>query len=96
MKFNVDWLANKSLPWAAYREFMSGRLIDPGKQPVVHPVGVGETLIHLFEQCMMKVTGTKATNTCQDEQLCSGLDDGIDDAVHRVQAIWYANLSTEN
>ena len=29
----ADWLANGSPPWAAYRAFMSGRLIALDKQP---------------------------------------------------------------
>ena len=38
----VDWLANGSPPWAAYRAFMSGRLITLGKHPGVQPVDVRE------------------------------------------------------
>ena len=34
----VDWLANQSLPWIAYHEFMSGRLISLNKQPgIIYP-----------------------------------------------------------
>ena len=32
---------------------------------------------------------------CQYEQLCAGLKAGIDGAIHRVQAVWDENLSTE-
>ena len=37
-----DWLENQSLPWAAYREIMSGRLISLDKQPGLQPLGVRE------------------------------------------------------
>ena len=36
----VDWLANQGPPWAAYRVFMSGNLVELDKQPVLHQVGV--------------------------------------------------------
>ena len=52
----VDWLANRSPPWAAYCAFMSGRLILLDKQPGVRPVGVGERWLHLFAKIMLKVT----------------------------------------
>ena len=39
----IDWLANGSPPWAAYRAFISGHLITLGKQIGVRPVGFGET-----------------------------------------------------
>ena len=52
MKKFVDWLANGILPWAAYRAFMSGRLIALNKQPDVRPVGVGETWqLFFFQDC---------------------------------------------
>ena len=39
----VDWLANGSPPWEAYRAFMLVCLISLDKQPDVRLVGVGET-----------------------------------------------------
>ena len=53
----VDWLANSSPPWAAYRAFISDRLIALDKQPGVHPVGVGETLRHIFANIVLNVKG---------------------------------------
>ena len=38
---SVEWLANMSLPWKAYRAFMSGRLIALDKQTIVRPVVIG-------------------------------------------------------
>ena len=81
----VDWLANGSPPWAAYRAFMSGRLMAFGKQPGVHPVGVGETWRHLFDSIVINITGTEDKMACQDDQLCAGLKAGINGAVHRDQ-----------
>ena len=39
----------------------------------VIPVVVRETLRRLFGKYFLKVTGTKATSTCQDDQICAGL-----------------------
>ena len=44
---------------------------------------------------MLRVTGPKSTNACQDYQLCASLKAVIDVAVHGVQDIWDANSSTE-
>ena len=53
----VDWLSNGSPPWAAYRAFMYGRMIEIDKQPGVRPVGVGETWRRLFSEIVLKVMG---------------------------------------
>ena len=92
----MDWLANGSLPWAAYCAFMSGRLIALGKQPGVWPVGIGETLRSIFAKIVLKVTGPEATMTYQDDQLCAGLKARINDTVHVVQALWDESLTTED
>ena len=52
----VGWLANGSLPWEAYRAFMSGLLIELDKQPGLRPVGIGESWQRIFSEIMLKVT----------------------------------------
>ena len=52
----VDWLANGSPPWAAYRACVYGRLIAPDKQPVMRMVSVEETWRHTFDKILQKVT----------------------------------------
>ena len=84
----VDWLANGSLPWAAYRAFMSGWIIALDKQPDVRTFGVGETWRRLFANILLKVTVTEATMACQDDQLCAGLKSGINGAIHGVKYLW--------
>ena len=91
----VDCLSNESLPWAAYHAFMSGWLIALDKKPGIRPVGVGETRQRLFSKIVLKVTGPGETMACQDDQLCAGLKAGIYGAIHRVQALWEENPSTE-
>ena len=74
---------------------MSGRLIVLDKQPGIRLFVVGETWWCLFSKIVLKVTGTEATMSCQDDQLCARLKEGIDSAIHGVQALWYKNLTTE-
>ena len=95
METFVYWLAIGSPPWATYRAFMSGLMIALDKQPDVHPVGVGETWWRLLSNIVLKVTGPEVTMACQYDQMCAGLKAGIDGAIHRVQALWYKNSSTE-
>ena len=65
METFLGWLANGSLPWAAYCTFMSGRLILLDKQPSVHPVGVGKTWIRIIAKIILNVTVLEATIVCQ-------------------------------
>ena len=69
----VDWSANGSPPWAAYRAFMSGRLISLDKHPGVRLVSIGETWRRLFSKIALKVTGPEATMACQDDHRSAGL-----------------------
>ena len=95
VEYFVDWLANGSPPWVAYSAFMSGQLIALEKKPGIRPVDVGETWQRLFDNIVLKVTGTEATMVCQEDQLCAGLKAGIDDAIHGVQHIWDDKSSTQ-
>ena len=45
---------------------------------------------------MLKVTGSEDTMVCQDGELFSELRGVINGAVHRVQAIWDKNSTTED
>ena len=72
---------------------MSGHLIELEKRPGVHPVGVGETWRRLSSKFVLRVTGPEATNVCQYEQLCAGLNVVIERDVNGVQAIWDAKFS---
>ena len=75
---------------------MSGLLIALDNYLVMRLVGVGETWRRIFAKCVLKVTGTRSTNTCQDDHICDGSKAGIDGAVHGIQYILDANLYTEN
>ena len=73
-----DLPANKNPPWAAYSTFMSDWMIAPDKQPVGCTAGIGETWRRLFSKCVLKVTGLKDTNTCQDDQISTRFKAEID------------------
>ena len=75
---------------------MSGRPIAHDKHPGIHPVGIGETWIRLFNNCVVGVTGPEATSACHYYHLCSWLKPGIDGAVHKVQYIWGTKLFMED
>ena len=92
----VNWLANKSPPWAAYRAFMSGRPISHEKQSGFCPVGVGETWICLFAKFVLRVTVPEATSACHDDQFYAGLKALIGGTFHGVQAIWDTKLDTKD
>ena len=92
----VDWIENKTPSWGAYRVFVCGRLIAPDKQPGVHLIGVGETWRLLFANCVLKVTGSKSTRACQDDQHCAGLKARIYGAVHGDQDICDTKLTIED
>ena len=78
METIVEWIDNKSPPWAAYCAFISVHLIALDKQPSVRPVRVREIWRRLF----LKITGPEATMACKDGQLCSRLKVVIDSSVH--------------
>ena len=82
------WLANDFPPWAAYRAFMSGRLVALDKCPGVRPIGIGETWRRAFAKALLKVAGPEATQACGIDQLCSGLQAGVEGAVHAMQHVW--------
>ena len=96
IKTFINWLSNRSPPWAAYHAFMSGRLIVLYKQPGVCLFRVGETWRRLFSKCVLRATVPESTNACQDDQLYAGLKAGIDGTVHGVQEIWDTKLTSKD
>ena len=82
------WLANDSPPWAAYRALMSNRLVALDKCPGVRPVGIGEVWRRLMAKCVLSVAGHEAKTVCGSQQLCCGLEAGIEGAVHTLSEKW--------
>ena len=57
---------------------MANRLIALDKCPGVRPVGVGEIWRRLLAKCVLVVAGGEAKEACGSEQLCAGLEEGIE------------------
>jgi hypothetical protein len=63
---------------------MCQRLVALDKQPGVRPVAIGE----IWQQCIAKgnlvESGAEAKGACGSVQLCTGLEAGIEGALHAV------------
>jgi hypothetical protein len=74
----TSWLSNELPPWAAYRALRSGRLVALDKSPGVRPVGIGEAWMRFDSKCVLSVAGGKAIDECGVDQLCAGLEAGVE------------------
>ena len=55
------------------------------------PVGVGETWHQMLVKCVLVVTGAEDRESCETEQLCSGMDAGIEGGIHAFRILWKNN-----
>lgn len=84
----TEWMANESPPWAAIRALMSGRLVALDKCPGIRPIGIGELWRRLISKCFLKVAGPQAKEACSIDQLCAGLEAGVEGGVHAMTEAW--------
>lgn len=75
-------LNNEYVPWTQIQALMSSRLVALDKCPGVRPIGIGECLRRILSKCMILATGSEVTEACGQWQLCSGLNCGIEGAIH--------------
>jgi hypothetical protein len=78
----VLWLANEMPPWAAFRAMTDRRLVALDKQVGTRPVGIGALWIRGTCKVMLIEAGVDGKEACGSEQLCAGLEAGIEGAVH--------------
>ena len=87
----IRYLSNTNPPWAAYRAFMSNRLIALDKLPGVRPIEIGEIWRRLFEKVVISLAGADVQLACGTDQLCSGLKAGIEGGIHSAIKFWEEN-----
>ena len=84
----AEWMANSYPPWAAYRALRMGRLIALDKSPGIRPVGIGEIWSRLIAKIVLVEAGPEAKNACGVDQLCAGLEAGIEGGIHAANQWW--------
>jgi hypothetical protein len=88
-------MVNDFPPWAAIRALEALHLIGLDKMPGVRLVGIGEIWHHLFAKCLLHVAGKEAKESCSIDQLCAGLDAGIEGGIHAVDHMWKVHRMEE-
>ena len=74
----VEWLAYGYPPWVAYLAMMWYILIGLEKWPGVWLICIGDILRRLAYKVILIVVGNEATRACNTDQLCDGLEAGIE------------------
>ena len=74
---------------------MSSHLVALNKMPGVCPVGIGDTWRHLLTKSILLVCGKDAKEACSTDQLCAGLEAGIEGTIHSVEHMWKVHQSEE-
>ena len=59
-----------------------GRLVALDKQPGVRPLGIGKSWMHAVAKLVLAELGRDGKAACSSTQLCAGLEDGIEGAMH--------------
>ena len=70
---------------------MSSRLVALDKMPGVRPLGCGEVWRRGSAKCVLAVAGHEAKTECGKDQLCAGLEAGIDGGIHAMRRLWDEN-----
>ena len=59
------------------------------KYPRVIPIRIGETLCSVIEKAMCMTTRLDAALICGSDQLCAGLQAGIEGAIHGMDKLFF-------
>jgi hypothetical protein len=51
-------------------------------------VGAGETWRRLFAKVVLRIAGGEAKEACGIDQLCAGLEAGIEGGIHAINQLW--------
>ena len=80
----VDWMANSSPTWSAYRALMDCGLVVMDKSTGVCPVEIRETLRQALAKFVMRASGYQEKTACGNLQMCADPEAGIDGVIHAV------------
>ena len=81
-------MANDIPLWAVTRALLANRLMVLDKCLGIQLIGIGEIWRRLLAKCVLKVAGVKAKDACGNAQLCTGIEAGIEGAVHAIRALY--------
>ena len=74
----TQWLANRSLPWAAYHALIARRLVSLDKSLGVLPVGIGKAICCLMKNMVQGITSHQTMESYGSNNLYIGLKAGIE------------------
>lgn len=92
----VEWMANGYPPWASCRAFAWSRLVRLDKCLGARPIGIGDILQRLFSEVLLSVIRQEATRACGCDQLCDGLEAGMEGAIHHACSLWNMNYFNDD
>ena len=81
-------LCNSIVPWDSIRALVANHLIALDKCPEVRPIGIGETLHRIIGKAVCLAACLDAALVCGSDQLCAGLQAGIEDAIHGMNQLF--------
>ena len=85
------YLAINIVEWSHIRALMSSRLIALDKCPGVQLIAIGEELQRIVCKALALATGSDVAELCGVNQLCSGLEAGIEGAVQEIRELFEDN-----
>jgi hypothetical protein len=86
-------LTNSIIEWEDIRALMANRLVALDKCPGVRPIGIGECLRRILGKCLVLATGKDVEEVCNAEQLCTGVQAGIEGAIHAMRDLYDTNVN---
>ena len=92
----VEHLANEYLPWASYRTMMYCWEIGLDNCLGVRPLGIRDIFRRLCCKIVILLTKDETTKACGIDQLCCGLEVGIENVVHHIRGLWENHTVMKN
>ncbi len=87
-------IANTTIQWECIQALMANRLVALDKCPGIRPIGIGECLRRVVGKAVMMAAGDDVKKVCGPDQLCSGIEAGIEGAIHSMYQLFEENKGT--